>query len=53
MFPLNNLARKELTGMGSGYGLVPNRWPALTWNNADLLSVGPLFQVKFFHLIGT
>ena len=28
--------------IGSGNGLVPNRGQAITWTNADLLSIGPL-----------
>ena len=33
--------------IGSGKGLAPNRWQAITWTNADLLStLGNKFQWK-------
>ena len=32
----------NLTNIGTGNGLSPVRRQAITWNNADLLSVGPL-----------
>ena len=28
--------------IGSGNGLLPYRWQAITWTNADSLSIGPL-----------
>ena len=39
----------DWVSIGSGNGLVPNRWQAITWTNADWLSIGPLrnnFQWK-------
>ena len=32
----------NLVSIGSGNGLSPVRWQAISWTNADLLSIGPL-----------
>ena len=37
----------ELSSIGSGYGLSPVRRQAITWTNAELLSIGPLGQTKY------